>query len=74
MSVFDLLNIIEILPSDLLPNSDSPSGVAAVLEIRNHSSYIPLLLDGRLGSGTDPTQTNGSFIVIQLCDEIEIRP
>ncbi len=66
-----LQNIIEIRNSDLLPNTDSPTGVAAVLQIRNHSSYVPLLLDGRLGSGTNLTQTNASFMVIQLCDEVD---
>ena len=66
-------NIIEIEAADLLPNTDSPTGVAAVVQIRNHSSFIPLLLDGRLGSGSDPTQTNSSFMIIQLCDDPDAR-
>jgi hypothetical protein len=68
-----LQNIIEIEAADLLPNPDSPTGVAAVLQIRNHSSYVPVLLDGRLGSGSNLTQTNASFIVIQLCDDPDAR-
>ena len=62
--------IIEVRSSDLLPNSGSVTGVAAVLQIRNHSSYItPIVLDGRDGSGSDLTQINASIVLVQICDE-----
>jgi hypothetical protein len=64
--------ILPVHLADLLPNTDSPTGVAAVLQIRNHSSYItPIILNGREGSGSDLTQVNASMMIIQLCDEIE---
>ena len=63
--------IVEIHPADLFPNTDSPTGVAAVLQLRNHSSYVtPITLDGREGSGSDMSQVNASFMIVQLCDEI----
>jgi hypothetical protein len=63
-------SIIEVELTDLLPNSDSPTGVGAVLQVRNHSSYItPVILNGREGSGSDLNQINASCIVIQLCDD-----
>jgi hypothetical protein len=64
-----------VTAADLLPNINSPTGVAAVFQIRNHSSFItPILLDGRAGSGSDLTQINASMMIIQICDEIEVRP
>jgi hypothetical protein len=67
--------ILKVTAADLLPNVNSPTGVAATFQIRNHSSYItPILLDGRAGSGSDLSQVNASLMVIQLCDEIEVRP
>jgi hypothetical protein len=69
-SIIMINTIIEIRDADLLPNTNSDTGVAAVLELRNHSSYItPLILDGRSGCGSDPTQINASFVIIQLSDE-----
>jgi hypothetical protein len=63
--------IIEVTAADLLPNVLSSTGVAATMQIRNHSSYItPIVLDGRAGSGSDLTQTNASIMIIQICDEI----
>lgn len=63
-------NLIEVTQNDLLPNLDSPTGVAAVFQIRNHTSYItPIVLDGREGSGSDVTQTNASLMIVQICDE-----
>lgn len=63
-------DIVAVSAADLLPNVNSPTGVAAVYEIRNHSSYItPVLLDGRFGSGSDPTQINASLVAVQICDE-----
>ena len=59
--------IIAIRAIDLLPNLNSITGVASVLQILNHSSYItPITLDGRTGSGSDITQTNASIVIIQL--------
>jgi hypothetical protein len=67
--------IIRVSEADLLPNVNSPTGFAAVLQIRNHSSYItPLQMDGRAGSGTDITQVNASVLILQICDEVEVRP
>jgi hypothetical protein len=62
--------IVEVTKDDLLPNSDSPTGVGAVFQIRNHTSYItPIILDGRAGSGSDLTQINAAITVVQLCNE-----
>jgi hypothetical protein len=59
--------ILKIMPGDLSPDINSPSGVAAILELRNHTSYItPITLNGREGSGSDTTQSNASMMVIQL--------
>ena len=69
-SIIMISTIVKVLNSDLLPHTDSATGVAAVLELRNHSSYItPLILDGREGCGSDITQINASFVIIQLLDE-----
>jgi hypothetical protein len=65
--------LVGVAPGDLFPNTDSPTGVAAILQIRNHISYIPITLDGREGSGEDLTQINASMMVIQLCDKFEER-
>jgi hypothetical protein len=71
-SVALLHDIIKITAADLLPNTDSPTGVAAVLQIRNHISYItPILLDGREGAGSDTTQSNASMMITQICDDVE---
>ena len=62
-------SIVMVSSSDLLIDPDSITGVSAVLEIRNHSSYIsPLTLDGREGAGSVLLQDNASVVVIQLCD------
>jgi hypothetical protein len=66
-SIIMINTIIKVLDSDLLINSDSGTGVAAILELRNHSSYIsPIILDGRDGSGSDLTQINASIVIIKL--------
>jgi hypothetical protein len=71
-SVALIHDILKISPADLLPNSDSPTGVAAVLQVRNHISYVtPINLDGREGAGADTTQSNASFMILQICDEVE---
>jgi hypothetical protein len=71
-STAQLHDIVRVGPADLLPNPDSPTGVAAVLQIRNHISYVtPILLDGREGAGSDTTQANASFMIMQICDEVE---
>ena len=69
-SIIMINTIVEIKDADLLSNSDSATGVAAILELRNHSSYIsPLMLDGRSGCGSDDTQINASFVIIQITDD-----
>ena len=66
-SVAILHYILQVDPENLLPNPDSPTGFAAVLHWRNHSSYItPILLNGREGSGSDITQINASLMIVQL--------
>jgi hypothetical protein len=66
-----IMYILEVTEEDLLPNLDSPTGVAATIQVCNHTSYItPILLNGREGSGSDLTQVNASLMVIQLCDKI----
>jgi hypothetical protein len=66
--------IVRVTAADLLPNINSPTGVAAVFQIRNHSSFItPILLDGRVGSGSDLTQVNAAMVILQICDEVEER-
>ena len=63
-------NIVEVKYSDLLPNPDSPTGVGAVFQLRNHISFVtPVLLDGTAGDGADKTQVNTSVVVIQLCNQ-----
>ena len=63
-------NLIEVTKEDLLENPDSPTGVAAVFQIRNHTSYItPIILNGREGSGSDVSQNNASLMIVQLCNE-----
>ena len=63
--------LLRIGPEDLLPNPFSPTGVAAVYQIRNHISLItPIVLDGRAGSGSDLSQINASMMIVQLCDEL----
>ena len=62
--------IVRVTPEDLLPNPNAiHTGVAAILEVRNHSSYSPIELDGREGSGTELDQANASIVVVQICDE-----
>ena len=62
--------IVRIREEDLFPISESPTGRAAVLQIRNHISYIsPITLDGRAGSGSDLTQINASIIITQISTE-----
>jgi hypothetical protein len=74
-SMIIIHDIIRVTEADLLPNANSPTGFAAVYQVRNHSSYItPILLDGRAGSGSDLTQVNASMVIIQICDEVEERP
>ena len=69
-SIIMINTIIKVMDVDLLPNSDSATGVAAVLELRNHSSYVsPIMLDGRSGCGADLSQINASFVIIQISDE-----
>jgi hypothetical protein len=72
-SIIIINTIVKIINSDLLPNTDSATGVAAILELRNHSSYIsPILLDGREGCGSDITQINASFVILQISDQTSI--
>jgi hypothetical protein len=69
-SVLLVHDIVAVSAADLLPNVNSPTGFAAVYEIKNHSSFItPVILDGRAGSGSDLTQVNASIVAVQLCDE-----
>jgi hypothetical protein len=63
--------ILMVTAADLLPNVNSPTGFAAVYQIRNHSSFItPVILNGREGSGSDLSQINASLMLLQICDEI----
>jgi len=69
-SILIINTIIQINDSDLLVDMNSVTGVAAVLQVRNHSSYVsPMLLDGREGSGSDTTQINASICIMQICDK-----
>jgi len=71
-----LNNIVRVTTADLFPNVNSPTGVAATFQVLNHSSFVtPIILDGRVGSGSDVTQINASVLLVQLCDqEPEVRP
>ena len=72
-SIIIINTIVKIINSDLLPNTDSATGVAALLELRNHSSYIsPILLDGREGCGSDLSQINASLVILQISDQTPI--
>jgi len=63
-------SLIAITAADLLPNVNSSTGVAAVWQLRNHSSFItPITLDGRAGDGSDPTQVNATLTTFQICDQ-----
>jgi hypothetical protein len=74
-SMIIIHDILRVTEADLLPNENSPTGFAAVYQVRNHSSYItPILLDGRAGSGSDLTQVNASMVILQICDEVDERP
>jgi hypothetical protein len=67
--------LLRVTAADLLPNANSPTGFAAVYQIRNHSSYItPVILNGREGSGSDLSQINASLMLLQICDDVDIRP
>ena len=66
--------IIKVTAADLLPNPNAiHTGVAAILEIRNHSSYADMEMDGREGAGTETDQINASMTIVQICDEDDNR-
>jgi len=60
--------ILHVEESDLTePTSLSPSGFAALIQLRNHSSYSPLIsIDGHTGSGSQINQTNINLVVFYL--------
>ena len=73
-SILTIHEILSVKPEDLLPNPDAiHTGVAAVLELRNHTSFIPLQLDGREGSGSEIDQINASMTIVQICDEYRMN-
>jgi hypothetical protein len=62
--------IVKVTTADLFPNPNAiHTGVAAILEIRNHSSLVPIELNGSEGSGTESDQLNASMVVVQICDD-----
>jgi len=62
--------ILEITEEDLItPTELSPTGFAALLNLRNHSSYAPVIhIDGHQGSGSQINQTNINFVLIRISD------
>ena len=61
--------IIEITSADLITTTElSPTGLAALVQVRNHTSF-PLggvVLDGQSGSGLAPNQLNAIFTAFLL--------
>jgi hypothetical protein len=61
--------IVEIGPLDLItPTGLSPTGFAALFQVRNHTSFptLGVQLDGNAGSGSETVQTNAEFLAILL--------
>jgi hypothetical protein len=60
--------IVSIKQSDLTePNSDSPSGFAARINLRNHSSFVPsVTINGSGGSGSAPNQVTATLTAFLL--------
>jgi hypothetical protein len=61
--------IVEIGPADMITPTDlSPTGFAALFQIRNHTSFptLGVQLDGNAGSGSETVQTNAEFLAILL--------
>ena len=64
--------ILRVTDADLTtPTSLSPSGFAASVQIRNHSSYSPAInIDGHAGSGSNLNQTNINLVIFLLNSNI----
>jgi hypothetical protein len=60
--------IIFVQPSDMVSATAlSPSGLACKLEVKNHTSYAPVIsLDGTSGGGSAEPDNTASFTVILL--------
>ena len=60
--------LLTVNDSDLTePTSLSPTGFAALIQIRNHSSYAPLIhIDGHAGSGSQIGQSNLNLVIFLL--------
>jgi hypothetical protein len=61
--------ILQVVPSDLLyfPTSLSPSGFAAKIEFRNHTSFAPsITLNGQSGSGSASPQIVAVVVIFRL--------
>jgi hypothetical protein len=61
--------VIYISPSDVLyySTSLSPTGTAAVINFRNHTSWAPsITLNGQSGSGSVPNQVTAVVVIFRL--------
>lgn len=61
--------IIYLSPADVLVNSTilSPTGSAAIINFRNHTSHSPLvLLNGLAGSGSATPQITATTVIFRL--------
>jgi len=60
--------LIEIFEADFVsPTELSPFGLAAKLNIRNHTSYAPFVtLDGHLGTGSQVDESNINVVLVLL--------
>jgi hypothetical protein len=61
--------IIYLSPSDVLVNSTilSPTGSAAIINFRNHTSFAPIiLLNGLTGSGSVAPQITATTVIFRL--------
>jgi hypothetical protein len=64
------LVLLIITEFDMLePTPFSPTGFAAKINLRNHSSYAPLIhSDGHQGSGSQIDQSNLNLVLFRICD------
>ena len=60
--------LLSVSDSDITePTSLSPSGFGALIQIRNHSSFSPIIhIDGHTGSGSQIGQSNINLVIFHL--------
>ena len=60
--------LLKITQEDLISfTSLSPTGLEALLQIRNHSSFAPVInIDGHSGSGSQVNQSNLNLVIFLI--------